>query len=88
MSEESLNALQQLTKKRQAQTHRVLLTGQMVGEGEAAAVQVLIPRKELEAAREGTGQRRSYGFALTVDFVLPEGTPVQLTAQWIAMKAR
>lgn len=84
----SYNALTELTKKNQTKVHRSFLEGHIEGTGDDAVMHIALPLKEIARSRPGTGQRHSLGFALTVDFSLPDGTPCQLYAPWVSLTAR
>lgn len=84
----SYNALTELAKKNQTKVYRALLQGRIEGVGDDAVVHITLPLKELAQARPGTGQRHSLGFAMTVEFLLPDGTACQLYAPWMSLTAR
>ena len=67
---------------------RTYLVGHIEGLGDDAVMHIALPLKDIAQARPGTGQRHSLGFAMTIDFSLPDGTALQLYASWVSLTAR
>jgi hypothetical protein len=88
MTEQHYDAFAALAKKSDTKVLRIRKVGRVDGTGDAAAMLITLPLKELAQARPGTGQRHSLGFALSVDFVLPDGTACQLSAPWVSLTNR
>jgi hypothetical protein len=82
MTEENYDAFAVLAKKNDTKVHRIR------GVGDDAAMLIALPLKEVAQARPGTGARHSLGFAMTVDFSLPDGTVCQLYAPWVSLTTR
>lgn len=90
MTPDAYNALAALAKKNETKVLRIRPAATLEGEGDHAAVHLILPLKELALARPGdTAGRRGLGFALgPVDIVLPDGTPIVLSAPWMGMSLR
>jgi len=88
MAEQAYDALRELAKTNENKALRLYPAARIEGNGETATLQVAIPLKDLALARRGNGQRRSLGFAMTIEFELPDGTPYQLYASWVSLTTR
>ena len=90
MTPDSYNALAALAKKNETKMLRIRPVAALEGEGDAAAVHIILPLKDLAQARPGeSAGRRGLGFVLgPVDIVLPDGTPIVLHASWVSLTLR
>ena len=89
MNDETTNALALARAKADDhRAHEIRATTTVDGDDDDAIITIHIPKKELERARPGAGQRRGVGFALEADVTIPDEGTFTLRTAWMTIKAR
>ena len=89
MNDETTNALAiARAKANEHRAHLIRATATVEGNGQDTIINVHIPKKELERARQGAGQRRGVGFALDADVTIPGEGTFTLKSAWVTISAK
>ena len=82
------SAFDALAQKHKSPVHHIRPASRIEGTGDAKALVITIPIREIQQAKPGTGQRKSLGFALgPIPFELNGGL-YQLYAGFVALTKR